>query len=131
LKIGVDTNVLVRALVNDDKKQSLTAEAILAEAESVMISSSALCELVWVLQQGYGVTRDEISRSIATLINAENVVVDLPAIEAGLAILKFGGDFADGIIAFESHRLGAEELVTFDRKAAKLLLTQGHKVQLL
>ena len=127
----MDTNVLVRALVSDDKKQSLIAEATLANAESVIISVSALCELVWVLQQGYGATRDEISQSITTLINAQNVVVDLPSVEAGLTILNHGGDFADGIIAFESKRLGAEEFVTFDRKAAKLLSSQNNVVRLL
>ena len=76
LKIAVDTNVLVRALVGDDKKQSAIAEAALRKAASVMISASTFCELVWVLEQGYGVSRDEISRAITTLIDSENVVVN-------------------------------------------------------
>ncbi len=131
MKIAVDTNVLVRALVGDDKKQSAIAEAALRKAENVMISASTFCELVWVLEQGYGVSRDEISRAITTLIDSENVVVNRPAVEAGLSMFGAGGDFADGVIAFDSYQLGADEFVSFDKKAVKLLSAQGNKAKLL
>lgn len=131
MRIAVDTNVLVRALVGDDKKQSAIAEAALRKAESVMISASTFCELVWVLEQGYGVSRDEISRAITTLIDSENVVVNRPAVEAGLSMFEAGGDFADGVIAFDSYQLGADEFVSFDKKAVKLLSAQGNKAKLL
>lgn len=125
MKIGVDTNVLVRALMDDDRKQSAAAEAVLHKAEQVMISVTTLCELVWVLQQGYGVAREEILRTILVLINSENVVVDAPTVKAGLAMLEAGGDFADGVMAFDGYLLGAEEFVSFDKKAVKLLNASG------
>ena len=131
MKIVADTNVLVRALMGDDKKQSAAAEAALAKAESVMISATAFCELVWVLQQGYGVSRDEVLRAIVTLIDSENVVINRPSVEAGLSSFEAGGDFADGVIAFDGYLLGAEEFVSFDKKAVKLLIDQGKKALVL
>jgi predicted nucleic-acid-binding protein len=50
------------------------------------------------------------------LINAANVVVNRPAAEAGLALLTAGGDFADGMIAFEGQWLGANTFLSFDKK---------------
>ena len=117
--------------MGDDKKQSAAAEAALAKAESVIISATAFCELVWVLQQGYGISRDEVLRAIVTLIDSENVVINRPAIEAGLSTFEAGGDFADGVIAFDGYLLGAEEFVSFDKKAVKLLIDQGKKAQVL
>ena len=131
MKIVADTNVLVRVLMGDDKKQSAAAEAALAKAESVMISATAFCELVWVLQQGYGVSRDEVLRAIVTLIDSENIVINRPAVEAGLSMFEAGGDFADGVIAFDGYLLGAEEFVSFDKKAVKLLIDQGKKALVL
>ena len=60
------------------------------------------------------------------LINATNVAVNRPAAEAGLALLEAGGDFADGVIAYEGNWLGAEAFVSFDRKAVELVEAQGH-----
>jgi hypothetical protein len=53
---------------------------------------------------------------IRILINAANVVVNRPAADAGLALLKAGGDFADGVIAFEGQWLGANTILSFDKK---------------
>ena len=129
--MGVDTNVLVRFLMGDDKRQSVAADAALSKADGVMISVSALCELVWVLQQGYGVERGDILNAITVLISSDNVVIDLPIVEAGLAVLKAGGDFADGVIAFDGFKLGAEEFVSFDKKAIKLAHVHGKLARLI
>jgi predicted nucleic-acid-binding protein len=59
------------------------------------------------------------------------VVTNHPAIEAGLAILDMGGDFADGAIAYEGAWLGADEFVSFDKKAVSLLKSQGKRARLL
>ena len=59
------------------------------------------------------------------------MVVNRPAVEAGLAVLSAGGDFADGVIAFEGQWLGGETFVSFDRKAVKVLESQGSAVRLL
>ena len=64
-------------------------------------------------------------------MNAANIVVNRPAAEAGLALLEAGGDFADGVIAYEGNWLGAETLVSFDKKAAKLMKARGESARLL
>jgi predicted nucleic-acid-binding protein len=58
-------------------------------------------------------------------------VVNRPAVEAGLALLDAGGDFADGIIAYEGSWLGAEVFISFDKKAVNLMEAQGESVRLL
>jgi predicted nucleic-acid-binding protein len=59
------------------------------------------------------------------------VEVDRPAVEAGLAMLDAGGDFADGVIAYEGRWLGAETFVSFDKKAVEMLAAQGVSARLL
>ena len=131
MRITADTNVLVRAVTEDDKRQSKIAQAELANAEIVALALPALCELVWVLSQGYKVPAGEISETIRRLMNSANVVVNRPAAEAGLAVLDAGGDFADGVIAYEGSWLGAETFVSFDKQAAKLMKASGTSVRLL
>ena len=131
MKITADTNVLVRALVGDDAKQSKAAQAVLRDAEVVAVALPALCELVWVLAQGYKVPSPEITQAIRSLLNAENVVLNRTAAEAGLAVLVEGGDFADGVIAHEGSWLGADDFVSFDKKAVKILRAQGTPARLL
>ena len=131
MKITADTNVLVRAITNDDVGQSRVAEAELANADVVALALPALCELVWVLSQGYKIPSAEIAEAIRRLMNSANVVANRPAVEAGLALLDAGGDFADGIIAYEGRWLGAQMFVSFDKKAAKLMKAQGETVRLL
>jgi len=63
------------------------------------------------------------------LLQADNVVFDRSAAEAGRAFLLAGGNFADGLVAHEGRRLGGEVFVTFDRKAAKIATSQGVKAQ--
>jgi predicted nucleic-acid-binding protein len=131
VKLTADTNILVRALTGDDARQSRLAQAELVNAELVALAVPALCELVWVLSQGYKIPAAEIAEAIRRLMNGANVVVNRPAVEAGLALLEAGGDFADGAIAYEGSWLGAEVFLTFDRKAVKLLEAQGESVRLL
>lgn len=131
MKIIADTNVLVRAMIGDDEEQSALAQAELAGAELVAVALPSLCELVWVLSQGYKIAADEIADAVRRLINAANVVVNRPAVEAGLALLDAGGDFADGVIAYEGRWLGGETFVSFDKKAVKLLTAQKQMARLL
>jgi predicted nucleic-acid-binding protein len=131
MKITADTNVLVRALTDDDERQSKTAQAELKEAELIALALPALCELVWVLSQGYKIPSREIAEAIRSVMDAENVVVNRPAVEAGLAHLDAGGDFADGAIAYEGSWLGAEKFVSFDKRAVKLIEAQGGSARLL
>lgn len=131
MKITVDTNVLVRALVGDDARQSKIAQAELGKADVVALALPALCELVWVLSQGYRIASDDIAEAIRRLMNSANVVVNRQAVEAGLALLDAGGDFADGVTAFEGRWLGADAFVSFDKQAVKLMAAQGGSARLL
>jgi predicted nucleic-acid-binding protein len=131
MKITVDTNVLVRAITSDDERQSKVAQAELANADIIALALPALCELVWVLSQGYKIPSAEIAETIRSLVNSGNVMVNRPAVEAGLALLDAGGDFADGVIAYEGKWLGAEIFISFDKTAVKLMAAQGESVRLL
>lgn len=131
MRITADTNLLVRALTEDDPRQAAIARKTLEEAALVAVTLPALCELVWVLSQGYGVATADIAGAIRLLLDSDNIAVDRPAAEAGLALLAAGGDFADAVIAHEGRWLGADTFVSFDRKAAKLLQARGEAVRLL
>jgi predicted nucleic-acid-binding protein len=131
MKIAADTNVLLRDVLQDNPTQSRLARKELEEAELVAISTPVFCELVWVLRHLYRKPAAEVADAIRFLIDSENVVTERAAVEAGLAVLDEGGDFADGAIAYEGHWLGAEEFVSFDKQAVALLRAQGRKARLL
>lgn len=131
MKISVDTNILARAVLQDDAKQARTVRSILEEASLIAISLPCLCELVWILLRGAQLPKEKIALAIRALIDADNVVMNRPAVEAGLSILAAGGDFADGVIAYEGNWLGGETFVSFDKKAVSLLVAQGQSARLL
>jgi predicted nucleic-acid-binding protein len=131
MKITADTNVLVRAITGDEARQSKAAQDALANADVIALALPALCELAWVLARGYRIPLPDIAGAIRQMVNSANVVVNRPAVEAGLAMLDAGGDFADGVIAYEGSWLGAETFVSFDRNAVKLIKAQGEGAQLL
>ena len=131
VKVAVDTNVLVRAAVRDDPEQAEVATRIMARAEVVAIAVSSLCEFVWVLRSVYGYRAPRIAEAIRLLLVAENVETNRQAIDAGLAMLDAGGDFADGVIAYEGRWLGAEIFVSFDKKAVQMLSAKGEAARLL
>src|ERR1700688_582538 len=131
MKIAVDTNVLVRAAVGDDVEQTDAATKLMGRAEMVAIAVPCLCEFVWVLRSVYRFQSSDIAKAIRTLLAAENVETNRPAIDAGLALLDAGGDFADGAIAHEGRWLGAETFVSFDKKAVEKLVSAGVSAQVL
>lgn len=131
MKISVDTNVLLRAVLQDDPEQGSAAARLLSEASLIAVSLPSLCEFVWVLRRGAKLSTSDVAQSIGDLIAAGNVVMNRPAVEAGLAILEAGGDFADGVIAFEGQWLGGEEFVSFDRVTVSLLEQTGQPARLL
>ena len=131
MRITPDTNVLVRVAVNDDPEQAREARRVLHDAEVVVLTLPALCELVWVLRRSYRRRAEEIAAAIRSLISASTVIADRPAVEAGLATLEAGGDFADAVIAFEGRRLGGSIFTSFDQEAIELVAAAGGKAQLL
>jgi predicted nucleic-acid-binding protein len=131
MKITPDTNILIRAVVRDDVKQAQAATKLLKEAELIAVSLPCLCEFVWVLRRVYNFGLEDISAALDALLDASNVAVNRPAVDAGLANLNAGGDFADGLIAYEGNWLGAETFVSFDKRAVSLITKQGQQAKLL
>ena len=131
MNITADTNVLVRAAVQDDPHQAEQAAKVLQRAELVAVPVPVLCEFVWVLRRGYKKSVRDIADAIRRLMNTANVVMNRPMIEAGLSVLDAGGDFADGVIAYEGDWLGAEEFVSFDSQAVAIMRSQGTRARLL
>ena len=131
MKVTLDTNVLIRLATQDNPQQAAAALKVLQTASLIAVPSTALCEMVWVLMRGYRYTPEQVAHAIRTLLQVSQVVCHTPAVLAGLALLQSGGDFADGVIAFEGELMGGQEFVTFDKAAAKLLKQQKRKVRLL
>ena len=131
MKITADTNVLIRAVVLDEPTQAEAARNALKKASLIAVSLPCLCEFVWVLRRVYGFGNAGCAAALRALLATGSVVTNRPAVEAGLALLDAGGDFADGVMAHEGKWLGGETFVSFDRQAVKLLTAQGQAAKLL
>ena len=124
---GLDTNVLVRFLVDaggDPEQHEIAADFIRTHCtidDPCFVSSIALCELSWVLARAYKVSRVEIADQIANLLDAQQLVVaDRDLARRALADYSESNvDFPDHLIAWLGKASGAEETVTFDRKAGR------------
>ena len=91
------------------------------QATLVAIPAPALCEFVWVLRRTYGRSSSEAAAAIEAILRSRTVSTDYPAVEAGLRLLRAGGDFADGVIAQQGGTLGGTVLASFDRRAVARL----------
>ena len=131
MNAAADTNILVRAIVRDDAAQAVLAAKLLRSANTIAVAVPCLCEFVWVLRTVYGFQPPAVAAAIRSLLDAQNVEVNRPAAEAGLAMLDGGGDFADGAIAYEGRWLGADTFVSFDKRAVEMLSAQGQAARLL
>lgn len=131
MKITADTNLLARAILQDDPGQCRSARKLLKDATLIAVALPSLCELVWILRRGAKLSQEDIATAIRALLDSGNVVMNHPTVEAGLGLLEVGGDFVDGIIAHEGKWLGGETFVSFDKKAITLLSKQGESVRLL
>ena len=131
MRVAVDTNVLVRAVVRDDPAQGSIAAQLLTDAELIAVALPCLCELVWVLRRVYDFPPADAAAAIRALLAAATVETNRPAVEAGLSVLEAGGDFADGVIAYEGNWLGGKTFASFDKQAVALLVAQGQSARLL
>jgi predicted nucleic-acid-binding protein len=131
VKVVVDTNVLVRAVMRDDAAPARAAAKLLTHAYVIAAALPCLCEFVWVLRKVYSLQTDDIAAAIRALLAAASVQVNRPAVEAGLSMLEANGDFANGVIAYEGTWLGGETFASFDKRAVALLIAQGQPVRLL
>ncbi len=121
MRTAVDTNVLLRYLLADEPQQAEIARTLIRETDLLIVPLPVLCEVVWVLRQGYKLAPADIADALEILIGADNVQTSRGAVETGLAMLRAGGDFVDGVIAHDAKALGARRFATFDKKAANLL----------
>lgn len=121
--IGLDTNVLVRYLVQDDPKQARAASRLIAArtaSDRAFVSLIVLVELWWVLRSAYGYSRDEVTGCLNGLLDSVEVAVEQhDAARAALRMTEDGADFADALIAQVCTRTGCTGVMTFDRGAAK------------
>lgn len=122
---GLDTNVLVRYLVQDDAAQAALATAAisaLTEAAPGWIAREVMVETVWVLERAYRLPKDQIADAIDGLLAARELIVE-EADRVGLAAQRWrdgGAGFADQMIALAGQGAGCRETLTFDAKAAKI-----------
>ena len=123
--IGIDTNVLVRYVVQDDARQAALAnqfiETTLSDDEPGWIASIVLCEFVWVLEAAYGYPRSSIAPALQRLFEVDRFRVEAPALAwRALDEYRSGADFSDALIALANEQEGCGYTATFDRAAAKL-----------
>ena len=126
--IGIDTNVIVRYIVQDDTEQSGRAnrmiEKAIANKETIKISQVTLCELVWVLERCYDVSKKEVVAVLKQLLQTRQIHVEGEQ-TARIALQDFerhkGIDFSDCLIAHQNIANHCSYTYTFDKKAAKQL----------
>lgn len=123
--IGLDTNVVVRFLTDDDPVQSPLARALfdsLTEGEPGFIGRETLVELFWVLRRAYRLKVSQVCDVIDELVSSLEIVVEAAddAVAATSAARASGADFADNLIVAAARRSGCAEVVTFDGRAARL-----------
>ncbi len=117
----VDTNVLMRYLLKDDELQyQSVAPYFLSDKHLLVIPIHVLCEVVWLLTKSMKLKKSLVLGIILSLTEADNVIVDQSLVQAGIDFMKYGGDFADGIIAHEVNRHDNASLLTFDKNAQKI-----------
>ena len=124
--IGIDTNVLVRYMAQDDPIQSKIAtdliERRLTETDPGFISIVAMTETAWVLERAYRLSGAEIARAIERMLQTDVLVVESEQeiFTASVALREGRGSFADALIAALGANAGCSATVTFDRGALRL-----------
>lgn len=122
--IGLDTNVLVRYFVKDDPEQTRKAVSLihaLTSTEPGWVGLAVLMELIWVITRRYRMSRDIVSRTLATLLASRDIVIEqADTVRGALRLYRSGNSgFADCLIAASAKAAGCSRTVTFDRIAAR------------
>jgi predicted nucleic-acid-binding protein len=124
--IGLDSNILVRYLTQDDPAQSATATQVIERGLNIanpgFVSVVTMAEVVWVLDRAYSFTDSEIAAAIEGMLQIEVLVIENEKeIFAAMVALKQGkGAFADALIAELGARAGCSHTLTFEKKALRL-----------
>jgi predicted nucleic-acid-binding protein len=122
--IGLDTNVLVRYVMQDDPRQSPRATKLIDSLSSQapgFVPVVALVELVWVLSASYGLGRPQVVTVLETLVRSKELVIDRADLVTQ-ALSRYGAgsaDFADALIERIAAAAGCSATVTFDSAAVK------------
>jgi predicted nucleic-acid-binding protein len=122
--IGLDTNVLVRYIMQDDARQAAKATALvesLSDAQPGFVTLVSVVELAWVLSSCFELTRDQIAQALDALLRTRQLVVDrADQVMRALRSFRSGSaDFADCLIERTAAGAGCERTMTFDQGAAK------------
>jgi predicted nucleic-acid-binding protein len=122
--IGLDTNIIVRYLAQDDAKQSLIASRLiesLTPENPGFMPSVVLAEIVWVMEELYDASRDKVGAIVEGLLQTQTLVVqDTDLAWKALARYRRGNaDFADYLIERTCAAVGCDKTCTFDKKAAR------------
>lgn len=127
--IGIDTNVLVRYIAQDDATQSRRATSFIEkecnEAAPGFVGLVVLVEVVWVSESRYGATREEVAGIVRRILSIKQLVVQ-DAETAWKALRLFESskaDFADCLVARSAFAAGCKSVVTFDKQASKAGMT--------
>ena len=126
--IGLDTNVLVRYIAQDDKAQSARATALIEKECSASapgyVGLVVLAEVVWVSESRYGATRQEVAEIVRRVLSIRQLVVqDAAIVWKALRVFEGGkADFADCLIERTAHGAGCTRTMTFDKRAGMTLL---------
>jgi len=124
--IGLDTNILIRYLTQDDRAQSAKATEILehrlTKNNPGFVSVVVMVETAWVLDRAYGLTAQEIATAIERLLQVEVLAIEneQEVFTAMVALKQGRGSFADALIAELGARAGCTRTLTFDQKAIRL-----------
>ena len=123
--IGLDTNVVVRYLVQDDPVQSKIANRIfehdITSSNEGLVSSIVLCEVVWVIHRAYKQKKAKLLEIVRLLLESENIEIEhRDSVWRALRSFEYGeADFSDYLLADINRTLGADTTVTFDAHAAE------------
>jgi len=118
---GLDTNVLVRYLTQDDPVQARKANAVITEAadrgEQCSINAIVLCEFVWVLREAYRLDKPTVTATLEAVLDTAQLVVEQADLaRQALEDYRRGrGDFADYLIGWRNRQVGCSDTATFDR----------------
>jgi predicted nucleic-acid-binding protein len=123
--IGLDTNVLVRYITQDDKRQAALANSLiesLDDASPGFVTLVTVVELSWVLESAYNFTRQQFAEVMQTLMTVDTIKLDRAAVVASAVRIYAGSkaDFSDCLIERLSASAGCEQTMTFDKAAAKM-----------
>lgn len=122
--IGLDTNVLVRYIMQDEPSQSAKATRLIESLEADrpgFIGVVSIVELYWVLTSCYDLTNDQVRQALDLLLRTRQIVVDrAEQILRALKVFEAGkADFADCLIERMAASAGCEQTMTFDVSAAR------------